>query len=109
MKTETVRLHVKTLSGRDSLNNPVFDDEVIEVSGVLIGHPSTEELLSSVQLYGKRTEYMLALPKGDDHVWTDTEVEFFGRKFRTFGDVIQGIEANVPTLWHKQVRVESCG
>lgn len=109
MKTVTVRLHVKTLSGRDSLNNPVYDDAVVDVPGVLIGHPSTEELLSSVQLYGKRTEYMLGLPKGDDHIWTDTEVEFFGRTFRTFGDVIEGIEANVPTPWHKQVRVESHG
>ena len=48
---------------------------------------------------------MLGLPKGDSHVWEDTEVEFFGKKFKTFGSTIEGIEANIPTPWHKKVRV----
>lgn len=109
MKTETVLLHVKTETGVDGMNNPVYDDATVEVSGVLIGQPTTEEVTSSIALYGKRLSFVLALPKGDTHDWTDTEVEFWGRKFRTYGDVIEGIEANVPTPWHRKVMVERFG
>lgn len=109
MKTETVLLHVKTMSGVDGMNNPVYDDLTVEVSGVLIGQPTTEEVTSSIALYGKRLSFVLALPKGDTHDWTDTEVEFWGRKFRTYGDVMEGIEANVPTPWHRKVMVERFG
>lgn len=109
MKGISVLLHVKTLAGKDSFSNPVYDESTVEVQNVLVGQPSTEDISSSVELYGKRIEYMLGLPKGDEHIWTDTEVEFFGRKFRTFGDVIEGIEANIPTRWHKKVRVERIG
>ena len=101
-----VVLHVKTLSGYDDLHNPVYTDTTVTVQNVLIGQPTTDDVTDSIQLYGKRLDYMLGIPKGDTHVWEDTEVEFFGQKFRTFGATIQGIEANIPTPWHKKVRVE---
>jgi len=104
-----VILHVKTQTGVDSLNNPVYTESTVTVQNVLIGQPTTDEVTSSISLYGKRIDYMLGLPKGDDHVWTDTTVEFFGGLYRTFGDVIQGIEENIPTPWHKKVRVERYG
>jgi hypothetical protein len=104
----SVKLHVKTLSGYDTLNDPVYADTSVTVDNVLIGQPSTEDITDSIQLYGKKIEYMLGIPKGDTHIWTDTEVEFFGKKFRTFGETIEGIEANIPTPWHKKVRVERC-
>jgi len=109
MRGIDVILHVKTQTGVDSFNSPVYDDEKVVVHNVLVGEPSTDEVTSSISLYGKHIQYMLALPKGDEHVWTDTEVEFFGQTFRTFGDLIQGIETNVPTPWHKKVRVERSG
>lgn len=100
-----VTLHVKTRTGTDAFNDPVYSDSSVTVANVLVGQPTTEEAQSSIDLYGKRTDYMLGIPKGDEHVWEDTVVEFFGRSWRTFGAVIQGIEANVPTAWHKKVRV----
>lgn len=106
MTGTTVLLHVKTQTGVDALNNPVFSDTVVPVQNVLIGQPTTDDVLSSINLYGKKIEYMLGLPKGDAHDWEDTEVEFFGHKYRTFGFPIEGIEANIPTPWHKKVRVE---
>lgn len=109
MKGITVKLHVKSIVGKDALNNPVYHDEVVDVPNVLIGLPETDDLVSSINLYGKRLAYVLGLPKGDDHEWVDTEVEFFGMKFRTFGDVVEGIEANVPGPWHKKVKVERFG
>lgn len=109
MRGVSVLLHVKTPAGTDSFNSPIYADSTVVVDNVLIGQPSTEEQTGSISLYGKRIEYMLGIPKGDAHVWTDTEVEFFGRRFRTFGDVIEGIEELVPTAWHKKVRVERSG
>ncbi len=109
MRGASVVLFVKTLSGHDALNNPVYTTTQETVENVLIGQPTTDDITASNDLYGKKIEYMLGLPKGDAHDWTDARVDFFGQSFRTFGDVIQGIEENVPTPWHKKVRVERYG
>lgn len=109
MRGIDVVLHVKTQTGVDSYNEPIYTDDTVVVSNVLVGQPETEDVVNSASLYGKRLAYVLGIPKGDEHIWTDTEVEFFGRKFRTFGDVVEGIEALVPTPWHKKVRVERYG
>lgn len=105
MKGITVTLWERTQTGTDAFNDPVFALTSTTVDNVLVGQPTTEEITSSTDLYGKKIEYMLGIPKGDTHDWIDTAVEFFGRTYRTFGDVIEGIEANVPTPWHKKVRV----
>ena len=108
MRGVTVTLYEKTQTGVDGLNNPVYSVSPVQVENVLVGEPTTDDITSSISLYGKQLCFMLGLPKGDAHVWTDTEVEIFGESFRTFGDTIQGIEANVPTPWHHKVRVERC-
>lgn len=109
MRGISVTLHVKTQTGVDGLNNPVYSDDTVVVENVLVGQPTSEDAVSSLSLYGKRLAYVLGIPKGDEHIWTNTEVEFFGKKFKTFGDVIEGIEELVPTSWHKKVMVERYG
>lgn len=109
MTGEPVILHVRVQTGVDAFNNPVFSDSSVTVDNVLIGQPTTDEITSSIELYGKKIEYMLGLPKGDAHDWEDTVVEFWGQSYRTFGMTIRGIEANIPTPWHRKVRVERCG
>lgn len=109
MRGVTVYLHVKTESGTDAFGAPIYVDEVIPVDNVLIGEPSSDQALEDLNLYGKRLAYVLAIPKGDDNVWTDTEVEFFGEKFRTYGEPTQGIEDLIPLSWNKKVRVERYG
>lgn len=109
MKGVSVILHIKTQTGVDAFNNPVYADSTETVENVLIGQPTTEEIDSTISLYGKKIEYMLGIPKGDTHNWEDTIVEFCGGRYRTFGMTIQGIEANIPTPWHKKVRVERDG
>lgn len=74
------------------------------IDNVLVGEPST--IGASELNDGKILTYTLAIPKGDTHEWTDKIVEFFGRKFRTVGLPIQGIEENIPLAWHKKVHVE---
>ena len=109
MRGVTVYLHVKTESGTDAFGAPIYVDEVIPVDNVLIGEPSSDQALEDLNLYGKRLAYVLAIPKGDDNVWTDTKVEFFGETFRTYGEPTQGIEDLIPLSWNKKVRVERYG
>ena len=100
----SVALTVKTLSGYDSMNNPVYVTGTETVGNVLIGEPTAEEAQSSIDLYGKRCEVMLGIPKGDQHDWEDTTVTFWGKTWHTIGPIIMGIEENVPTPWHRKIR-----
>lgn len=102
-----VGLHVKTESGRDALNNPVYADSVVTVENVLVARPESADEARALDLYGKRLAYVLGIPKGDAHAWENTEVDFFGDTFRTFGFPEVGIEENVPGPWHKKVYVEA--
>ena len=104
MVGESVTLTVRTPSGRDSFNNPVYTETTATVADVLIGQPTAEEAQSSIDLYGKRCEVMLGIPKGDTHDWEDTTVTFWGHTWHTIGPMIMGIEANVPTRWHRKIR-----
>jgi hypothetical protein len=102
----TVTLTVKTKTGTDDLHAPIYEETSVAVDNVLIGEPSTEEIVNEYNLSGKRIAYVLAIPKGDAHDWTDTTVSFWGMKFRTIGIPTQGIEHLIPLQWNKKVKVE---
>ena len=68
-----------------------------------------QDIVNDLQLYGRRLAYTLALPKGNANDWHNVTVEFFGQKFRTYGDVVQGIENLIPLCWNKKVKVEKYG
>lgn len=112
MKTVTIQLVTKTETGTDDLNQPIYEDVVIEVEGVLVGEPSSDDIANSLSMYGKMAKYTLAIPKGDANEWTDTEVILpapFAGKYRTIGFPTAGIEANIPLKWNKKVMVEQYG
>lgn len=109
IKGISVKLHTRTQSGTDGFGRPIYTESFVMVDDVLVGEPSGSEIDENKDLYGKRLAYTLAIPKGDAHDWNNATIEFFGEKFRTFGPVIQGIEANIPTRWHKKVMVERYG
>lgn len=73
------------------------------VDHVLVGEPS---LVTAPFGAGQIPTYTLGIPKGDAHSWTDARLSFFGREFRSVGYPEEGIEANIPTSWHKRVRAE---
>lgn len=101
-----ITLYQRTQTGEDAFHAPVYTEEPVTVSNVLIGEPSTSDIVSELQLYGRKLAYTLGLPKGDKHDWDNVVVEFFGQKFRTYGDVTQGIETMIPLSWNKKVKVE---
>ena len=106
MRGITVRLHNRIQNGTDAFNRPIYEESTTTVNNVLIGEPTTEEVVNELNLSGKRLAYTLAIPKGDEHEWKDAVVEFFGERFRTFGAPTQGIEAMIPLQWNKKVKVE---
>lgn len=112
MRGITILLVEKTQTGIDELNRPIYEDSLVEVPDVLVGEPSQDEITNTMSLYGKEVKYTLAIPKGDTHNWTDTEVILpspFEGKYKTIGYPTAGIEANIPLRWNKKVKVERYG
>lgn len=105
----TIQIAVKLQDGTDSLNNPIYRETYEDVNDVLVGQPTTDDVTTSIQLYGKRCEYTLGIPKDDDHDWTDTKVIIFGKEYRTFGEPVRGIDENIPLRWNRNVKVERYG
>lgn len=92
--------------GKDPLGAPIYEDVEIEVDNVLVSPTSSEDIVNQLTLTGKKAVYTLAIPKGDNHVWEDQEVRFFGKRWRVFGAEQQGIEDLIPLDWNKKVMVE---
>lgn len=105
----TVTLYTKKQIGADAFGAPVYEETPEPVPGVLVGEPTAEDIVDHLQRYGKHIAYTLAIPKGDAHDWEDVTVAFFGRKWRTFGGVTEGIEAMIPLAWNRKVTVERYG
>lgn len=109
IKGDTVILYEETQTGELPTGEPVMETTPVQVDNVLIGEPTTDEITTSVDLYGKVIRYMLGIPKGDTHDWEDKRVDWtdaYGKTHRlqTFGFEITGIEGNIPLGWHKKVR-----
>lgn len=111
MRGVTVTLYDQTATSTDAFNAPVIAETAVTVDNVLVGEPSTDDIVNATEMYGKRLACMLGIPKGDTHDWVDKRVEWtdaYGitHKLKTFGFPITGVEANVPTRWHMKVRCE---
>ena len=106
MRGVTIILYDKVQTGVDAFNRPVYEDVATTVDNVLIGEPTTEDVINELNLTGKHLAYTLAIPKGDTHEWNDRKVEFFGEVFHTYGEPTQGIEHLIPLSWNKKVKVE---
>lgn len=106
LKGIDITLYKRVQTNTDAFHAPVYLETPVTISDVLIGEPSTEDLVNELQLSGRHLAYTLGIPKGDTHDWDNVTVEFFGQKFRTYGDVTQGIDAMIPLRWNKKVKVE---
>lgn len=103
----SITLYNKVLAGTDGFDRPIYREEAETVENVLVGEPSSQEIIDTLNLTGKRAAYTLGIPKGDTHVWTDRKVEFNGEIYRVIGKPTQGIEALIPLDWNKKCMVES--
>lgn len=102
-----VTLYEKVKTGEDALGTEIFSVRPVHIRNVLVAPLSEEEVLSELNLTGRRAVYQLAIPKGDRHDWENKTVFFFGEMWRVIGKPVQGIEELIPLEWNKKVKVES--
>ena len=105
----TIILHEKVTRGTDPFGREIEEEIEREVDNVLVGLPTADDIIHNQELYGKKAVYILGIPKGCPFEWEDKCVSFFGKKWRTFGPEIQGIEDLVPLEWNKKIMVERYG
>lgn len=101
-----VILYDKVQTGEDPYHRPVYEEIPVTVENVLVAPASSDDVVTSLNLTGKKAVYSLGIPKGDTHIWEDKKVSFFGRMWRVFGIPTEGIEENTPLDWNKKVMVE---
>lgn len=106
IKGITVTLYERKEKGKDSFNHTVYDEIPIEVENILVAPASVNEILDVQNLTGKKAVYNIAIPKGDEHTWKDSRVDFFGEKWRVIGLPQMGIEENIPLEWNQKWMVE---
>lgn len=106
IKGITVTLYERTKTGVDELNAPVYTEAPVSIANVLVTPSSAEDVINDMQLYGRRSEYELSIPKGDAHEWNGNRVDFFGQSFRVFTPAREYIGKNVPLAWNKKHKVE---
>ena len=106
IKGMDVVLITKTEDGTDAFNHPVYTEERITVSNVLVGSPAPRDKTDSITPEGRIMGYTLGIPKGDTNIWENQVVEFFGHRWKVIGIPEIGISENIPGPWDKNVRVE---
>lgn len=107
MKTIDVILFTLQDTGyKDKTNRPIMTETPVTVSGCLYAPVSSDDVVNTINLTGKKAVYQLAIPKGDANDWENAKVEFLGEKWRTIGIPEEGIEANIPLKWNRKIKVE---
>ena len=108
MKGITVTLLKRTESGTDAFNRPIYTETEVPVNNVLVSPTDAggDELLSALDLTGRKAVYTLAIPKGDTNVWEGNRVKFFGETWQVIGIPTKGIDALIPLDWNLKVQVE---
>lgn len=106
LKGISVTLYERQKIGTDAFNMPLYAETPITVNNVLVYPADPADVTGDLQLYGKRAEYELCIPKGDTNRWEDCTVEFFGKRWKVFGGVAEYIGENLPLGWNRKVKVE---
>ena len=107
-----VTLLEKTQSGTDAFGEPIYTTTPVDVENVLVGSPTTQEMLDIQTLTGKKIVYQLGIPKGDTNVWEDCDVILpapFAGQYHTVAYVKTGITDLIPLEWDKTIAVERYG
>lgn len=109
IKGVTITLINKVKTGEDPFGKAIYKDVEIDVENVLIAPTLSDDVINQLSLTGKKAIYTLAIPKGDTHIWKDQEVRFFGKRWKVFGEPLQGLDHLIPLDWNKKVTVEAYG
>jgi len=106
IKGITVILLEKEEIEKDAFNRMQYEEAEEKVENVLVAPASSDDVISQLNLTGKKAVYSLGIPKGDTHNWVDRRVKFFGKTWKTIGIPQEGIEELIPLDWNKKIEVE---
>jgi hypothetical protein len=106
IKGITITIYQKQKYGKDMFGHDLYEEIQKEVDDVLVAPIASNDISVNTNTDISKTQYNLAIPKGDDHDWNNTKVKFFGKTWKTVGEPIEGIEENIPLRWNKKVVVE---
>jgi hypothetical protein len=109
IKGITITLYERKQTGVDGAHRPIYEEIPVKVDNVIVYPTTSDDIVSTTELEGKKAVYTLCIPKGDTHVWEDSVVEFFGNKYKSFGFTQQYEEELLPLSWNKKVLVERYG
>lgn len=90
----------------DPFGAPIYNESPVSVNNVVVAPATSQEIIDSINLYGRKAVYTLAVPKGDTHNWENRRVTIKGVDYRVFGIPLEGIECDIPLDWNKKVTVE---
>lgn len=106
IKGKTVVLYETTQVGEDEFGQPIYEETPTEIQNVLIQPADNDDVISELEINGKHIAYILHIPKKDTHDWRDKTVEFYGEKWKTYGDCQIYDPDMTPLEWNKKVMVE---
>ena len=105
----TVTLYEKTVTGTDAFGADTYTEIPVEVENILVSPVASDDIQDGNQLNGRKMVCELSIPKENTNVWENSTVEFWGKRWRTFGFVQQYITENVPLDWDRKVKAELYG
>lgn len=106
IKGHTITLYQKVQIGVDGFNSPIYATQELQIDNVLICPVSSDDIVSTLDLYGKKAVYKICIPKGDTHIWENQQVGFLGHKWDVFTFPLEGFDEDMPLDWNKQYFVE---
>lgn len=102
-----IQIKTRTQTGKDALNHPIYTEDWEEVSGCVVGSPSSEDIENEMNLSGKRIAYEVFLPNDDTHTWAGSEVRIKGKQYRVIGDVKESFVSFSHIPCNKLISVEA--
>lgn len=106
IKGITVKLFERKKTGIDEFNHAIYEESPVTVSNILVSPASSQEIIDTINLTGRKAVYSIAIPKGDKHTWDGCRVDFFGSSWRVVGFPQEGIPELVPLAWNQKWMVE---
>ncbi len=103
----TIQIKTKVQTGTDELNRPIYEETWEEISGCVVGSPTSEDIESEMNLSGKRIAYEVFLPNDDSHTWSGASVMIKDKEYRVIGDVRESFVSFSHIPCNKLISVES--
>lgn len=107
MKGITLTFRKKTETGKDLMNNPVFQLVDIVVEDCLIA-PITEPTSAREQqaMTQNREQLRIHMPKTSNDDVSNSDIVWMGKTYHVDSDSVAFMPENTPTRWNRYFRAE---